>query len=214
MGRCGSARICRGGRSRCRGRRLSRRWDGGLCDDWPCGRLRCNRWGGWRRSDHNSRLLPRLRDNPTRGRCWGRGNWRRSTLGGSCRGPSDNRRCRNCLRRLGGRWRDGWTRRRSGRRGFLFTSQNFAHRIAGLGNLRPVNLGLLSVAGRALPIGSASAAALQIDAHTFGFVALKRTRVGLLFGYANCRQSIQDFPALDFQFARQIIDSNFTHPPL
>jgi hypothetical protein len=38
--------------------------------------------------------------------------------------------------------------------------------------------------------------------------------MGLLFGYANRSQSIQDFPALDFQLARQIIDSNFTHPPL
>jgi hypothetical protein len=38
--------------------------------------------------------------------------------------------------------------------------------------------------------------------------------MGLLFGYANRRQSIQDLPALDFQFARQIVDSNFTHPPL
>ena len=38
--------------------------------------------------------------------------------------------------------------------------------------------------------------------------------MGLLFGYANRCQSIQDFSALDFQLARQIIDSNFTHPPL
>jgi hypothetical protein len=38
--------------------------------------------------------------------------------------------------------------------------------------------------------------------------------MGLFFGYANRRKSVQDFPALDFQFARQIVDSNFTHPPL
>jgi hypothetical protein len=65
-----------------------------------------------------------------------------------------------------------------------------------------------------MPVAAATAAALEISAHTLGFITLERTRVGLLFGYANCRQSIQDFPALDFQFARQIIDSNFTHPPL
>jgi hypothetical protein len=63
-------------------------------------------------------------------------------------------------------------------------------------------------------IGGAAAPFLQIGAHTLGFIAFERTGVGLLFGYANHGQSIQDLPALDFQFARQIIDSNFTHPPL
>jgi hypothetical protein len=73
----------------------------------------------------------------------------------------------------------------------------------------------LSVAaGAGLRVGCASAAALQKGANPLGLVALERTRVGLLFGYANRRQSLQDFPALDFQLARQIIDSNFTHPPL
>jgi hypothetical protein len=38
--------------------------------------------------------------------------------------------------------------------------------------------------------------------------------MGLLFGYADCRQRVQYLSALDFQLARQIIDSNFTHPPL
>ena len=117
------------------------------------------------------------------------------------------------MRRLGRDWR--WTRSCCSCRGFLFAPENFAHRIARLGYLRPVDLGFLSVAGGTLlPLGSTAAAALEIRAYTLGFVALERTRMGLLFGYANRSQSIQDFPALDFQFARQIIDSNFTHPPL
>jgi hypothetical protein len=65
-----------------------------------------------------------------------------------------------------------------------------------------------------LPIGTTAAATLQIGAHTLGFIAFQRTRMGLLFGDAHGCESIQDFPALDFQLARQIIDSNFTHPPL
>jgi hypothetical protein len=63
-------------------------------------------------------------------------------------------------------------------------------------------------------IGSTTAPLLQICAHTLGFVGFERTRVGFFFSYANHRQGVQDFPALDFQFARQIVDSNFTHPPL
>ncbi len=68
--------------------------------------------------------------------------------------------------------------------------------------------------GTILRLRVPAASPLQIDAYTLSFIALERTRMGLLFGYANCRQSVQDLPALDFQFARQIIDSNFTHPPL
>jgi len=65
-----------------------------------------------------------------------------------------------------------------------------------------------------LRLARTAAAALQVVAHALGFVAFERTRMGLLFGDADHRQSIQDLPALDFQLARQIIDSNFTHPPL
>jgi len=106
-------------------------------------------------------------------------------------------------------------RRRRSSSGFFFASENFAHRVARLRDLRPVDLGFLPIAGgTVLPIGAATAAAPQIDAHTLGFIAFERTRMGLFFGYADCSQSLQDFPALDLKLARQIIDSNFTHPPL
>lgn len=65
-----------------------------------------------------------------------------------------------------------------------------------------------------MPIRAAPAAPLQVRAHTLGFVALERTRMGLLLRDADRGQSLQDLPALDLQLARQIIDSNFTHPPL
>jgi hypothetical protein len=38
--------------------------------------------------------------------------------------------------------------------------------------------------------------------------------VGLLFRDANFRENIENNLALDFQFSRQIVNSNFTHPPL
>jgi hypothetical protein len=43
-------------------------------------------------------------------------------------------------------------------------------------------------------------------------VELNRARVGLLFRDANRRQSVQNGLALYFQFACQIVDSNFAHP--
>jgi hypothetical protein len=39
-------------------------------------------------------------------------------------------------------------------------------------------------------------------AHTLSFVSFKRTGMGLLFGYANFRQHIQDRFAFDFKLAR------------
>ncbi len=86
--------------------------------------------------------------------------------------------------------------------------------VAGLGHLRPVDLWLLPIAAGALLHSALPGFPLQVSAHTLGLIALERTGMGLLFGYADRRQSVQDFPALDFQFARQIVDSNFTHPPL
>jgi hypothetical protein len=73
----------------------------------------------------------------------------------------------------------------------------------------------LSIAARSRPaVGNTPAPLLQICAHPLGFVGFERARVGFLFSYADHRQGIQDLPALDFQLARQIVDSNFTHPPL
>jgi hypothetical protein len=35
-----------------------------------------------------------------------------------------------------------------------------------------------------------------------------------LSGHADCFERVQDWPALDFQFPCQIVDSNFAHPSL
>jgi hypothetical protein len=55
---------------------------------------------------------------------------------------------------------------------------------------------------------------LEIVAHLLGLVGLDRAGVRLGFRHANRNQSIQNRLALDFQFPRQIVDSNFAHPSL
>jgi hypothetical protein len=35
-----------------------------------------------------------------------------------------------------------------------------------------------------------------------------------LSGHADCFKRVEDWPALDFQFSCQIVDSNFAHPSL
>jgi hypothetical protein len=38
--------------------------------------------------------------------------------------------------------------------------------------------------------------------------------MGLAAGQAEFRQYIKNLPALDFHLAREIVDTNLTHPPL
>jgi hypothetical protein len=78
----------------------------------------------------------------------------------------------------------------------------FEH-IAGLRHPRPVNLLLRFVIClcRTRTV-SAAAAAVDVLAHTFRFVALQRTGVRLLLGHANVRQGVKNRPALYFQLAR------------
>jgi len=47
----------------------------------------------------------------------------------------------------------------------------------------------------------------------FGLVGFDGAGVGLS-GHADCFERVQDWPALDFQFPCQIVDSNFAHPSL
>jgi len=68
-------------------------------------------------------------------------------------------------------------------------------------NLRPVNLRLdLGL----VPCRTTRAAPpfQDVRAHTLGFILLDRARVGLLFGNADFRESIQNRLALNFQFPR------------
>jgi hypothetical protein len=47
----------------------------------------------------------------------------------------------------------------------------------------------------------------------FSFMFFNRAGVGLFLGDTYDRQHVENRFALDFQFPRQIVDSNLTHPP-
>ena len=52
----------------------------------------------------------------------------------------------------------------------------------------------------------------QVFADKLRFVLFKRAGVRLLLGNTDDRESVKNRLALDFQFPRQIIDSNLAHP--
>jgi hypothetical protein len=53
-----------------------------------------------------------------------------------------------------------------------------------------------------------------MHAHPFCFIGFQRAGVRLLFRDTHIQEDIQYCPALHFQFACQIVDSNFAHPSL
>jgi len=53
---------------------------------------------------------------------------------------------------------------------------------------------------------------MKMCANFFGFEIFERTGMGLLLGDANHGQHIENGLALNFQFSREIVDSNFAHP--
>jgi hypothetical protein len=140
-------------------------------------------------------------------RCCGR-------FGGNC-----NHRCRT--RRLGDRLGGCSLHRQTAltRGGFLFLllGQYSLQHVAGLGNMREINLrrnGLRSARGWCACRARGPRAALKMSANLFGFIFLQRAGVGLACAQAEFRQYIKNLPALDFHLAREIVDTNLTHPPL
>jgi len=89
--------------------------------------------------------------------------------------------------------------------------------IAGLGDVRQVNLGLdligfaagTRLGGRGLGFCSGA----EMSADLLSFVFLDRTRMRLLLGNSDFSQYVKDGLALDLEFPGQIVDSNLTHPP-
>ena len=218
MARCGCGLSNdTGGRRRCGGDGRARfgcrsggRSNGRPCNNRP-GRGLGRNGRGLRRRGNNRRGLTGLRNDPAWG---GFGCFRR----GSCR------RCGSCLTSRGGHRCDGlcgsgWYRswrcgaRRRGGGFLLLLLQDGLQHIARFGDVRQIDLGL----GRSFGARSARCsglAALQICAHTISLVILKRAGVRFLLGDSYSIENIKNRLALDFQFTRQIIDSNFTHPSL
>jgi hypothetical protein len=132
-------------------------------------------------------------------RCCG-DRWRRS---GFWRGRSGD-----------GRWSDdgGW----AWRCGFgcslcLLALENRFEGVARFRDFGKVELWLVvdGLSGRS----TALAAVLEVVPDPFGLVGFDGAGMGLS-GNADCFERIQNWPALDFQFSCQIVDSNFAHPSL
>ena len=47
-----------------------------------------------------------------------------------------------------------------------------------------------------------------------GLIAFQGTGVGLAICQPEFRQYVKNLPTLDFHLAREIVDTNLTHPPL
>jgi hypothetical protein len=86
-----------------------------------------------------------------------------------------------------------------------------AHGVAGLGHSGKVDGGLVC-AGLRLR-GGGAAVALEVRTDTLGLILFDGARVRLA-GDADGLERIENGPALYFQFACQIVDSNFAHPSL
>jgi hypothetical protein len=94
---------------------------------------------------------------------------------------------------------------------------NGAQHIARSRDVGEVNLGLDAViAGRTARglccTRRGIGAAAKMLTHQIRFVIFKRTGMRFLFRYTNRGQDIKNFPALDFQFTGQVVNSNLTHP--
>ncbi len=89
--------------------------------------------------------------------------------------------------------------------------ENRAHRVPGLRGIRQIEL--RPVVRRLAPGRDPGPIALEVRTHTRGLILVNRGGVRLA-GDANRLQRIENRPALHFQFACQIVDSNFGHPSL
>ena len=100
---------------------------------------------------------------------------------------------------------------------FLFLGQNGLQHVAGLGDMREIDFGrngLRSARGRGAGVARRPRSALKMRANLLGLVLFQRTGVGLAGAQAEFRQYVKNLPALDFHLAREIVDTNLTHPPL
>jgi len=181
---------------------LSRSFDRNFGDRDRLGRFRANDWrhgmlGGDALRRYHSRLahfLGRLRRRRRSNRRFGDKSLRRS----------DDR--------LGGRDR-GLGRNGSGRMSTLTLFRECLEHVAGLGDLRQVDLRFEFVGRPRLAAGAAFSDVAEVLAHLLGFIGFERTGMRLLLGNAHFFQAFENFPALDFQFPSQIVDSRL-HPTI
>jgi hypothetical protein len=99
---------------------------------------------------------------------------------------------------------------------FLLLGHDGPHHIARFGDVREVDLGcyLLRPRRRGARVGGWPLDVSQMGAHLFRFIGLQRTGVRFAGAETELSQYVKNLPALDFHLAREIVDSNLTHPPL
>jgi hypothetical protein len=98
----------------------------------------------------------------------------------------------------------------------LLGLNRFQH-IARLGDVREVDLwsdDLRDARCRAACVAGRPRSTLEVRANLFRLVVLDRAGVGLARGQTKLRQYVKNLLALDLHLAREIVDSNLTHPPL
>jgi hypothetical protein len=194
---CGDGRTRRGGCA-CRS----------LGDYRLGGRTRGN--SGRRRLGNYGRRGAGLRNNLARfrlSRCCGR-------FGGNCNYRRLMRRLRD---RLGGCSLHGQTALTRGGFIFLLLGQDSLQHVAGLGDMREINLrrnGLRSARGWCACRARGPRATLKMSANLVGLMVLQRTGVGFHSVHAQFRKNVDNRARLNFQLAREIVDTNLTHPPL
>jgi hypothetical protein len=95
--------------------------------------------------------------------------------------------------------------------------QDRFQRVARLGDVREVKLRLqlifASGTTRSRPRRPISTTLLEMRLHLLRFFYADGTGVCFLFGDTDLGENVQDGLTLDFQFSRQVIDSNLIHPP-
>ena len=100
---------------------------------------------------------------------------------------------------------------------FLLLGQNGLQHVSGFGDMREINFrrdGLRGARGLRALLARGPRSSLKLRTHLVGLIVLQGAGVGLAAVQAELGKQVKNLLALDFQFARENIDSNLTHPPL
>jgi hypothetical protein len=209
---------CRGRRNHDHRSRSRNDTCGSLGYNGAGGRTRSDGRRGWRRGN-NRRGRARLRNDLARSRMSGS----RSRCSRSRRSRSRSRRGRGRGRRSRFGWRSCCRLRRHARLArlfffFLLLGQDGLQHIARLGDVREVDLGDDSLSGMAARCSARMGRGLGVLRKTrtnhLRLVQLQGTGVRLDASHAEFRENVENRPRLNFQLARQIVDTNLAHPPL
>jgi hypothetical protein len=100
---------------------------------------------------------------------------------------------------------------------FLLLGQNGLHHVAGLGDVGEIDLRRNCLCGarrRSAAVARCPRSTLKLRTNFVGLVVFNRTGVGLALSQTELCQHVKNLTAFHFHLAREIVDSNLTHPPL